>query len=222
LYRQNDVHWYDGTSETVIAGTVGLVKTVAELPFVGGHVALDFVNTAEERGHPDASDFLGTPADLGRWGQRYGLIGPQAVSDDGDQAEFQRAVRARELLYAIFLARRGGQPVSPEQAARLGELGADAYRAGKLRPGDDGTLSWRWDQSDLTAIRHVVVTSAIELLRAEPAARLKQCPGNHCGWFFLDTTKRGNRRWCSMAECGQEAKDEQRRLQRQAGTRQPQ
>ncbi len=37
------------------------MKTAAELPFIAGHVALDFVNTAEERGHPDASDALGTP-----------------------------------------------------------------------------------------------------------------------------------------------------------------
>ena len=40
---------------------------------------------------------------------------------------------------------------------------------------------------------------------------IRQCPGDHCGWFFLDSTKRGNRRWCSMSECGQEAKTAQRR-----------
>jgi predicted RNA-binding Zn ribbon-like protein len=65
------------------------------------------------------------------------------------------------------------------------------------------------------------VTGTIDLLQAEPTVRLKQCPGQQCGWFFLDTTKRGNRRWCSMAECGQEAKDEQRRVRRQATARHP-
>jgi CGNR zinc finger len=38
-----------------------------------------------------------------------------------------------------------------------------------------------------------------------------QCPGERCGWLFLDTTKRGNPRWCSMSECGQEAKNLNRR-----------
>jgi len=57
----------------------------------------------------------------------------------------------------------------------------------------------------------VMVTSAIELLHADPGSRLKQCPGEHCGWFFIDTTKRGNRRWCSMSDCGQEAKNLNRR-----------
>jgi predicted RNA-binding Zn ribbon-like protein len=60
------------------------------------------------------------------------------------------------------------------------------------------------------------VTSAVELLRSSPTGRLKECPGDRCGWLFLDTSKRGNRRWCSMSECGQEAKDEQRRALRRA------
>jgi predicted RNA-binding Zn ribbon-like protein len=196
------------------------MKTVAELPFVAGHVALDFVNTAEERGHADASDTLGAPADLRLWGQRYGLISAQAAGNDQDRAEFDRAIEARELLYALFLARRAGQPAAEAQVARLTELGAAAYRAGNLQPNDDGSISWSWDRSELATIRHIAVTGAIDLLQAEPSARLKQCPGHQCGWFFLDTTKRGNRRWCSMAECGQEAKDEQRRVRRRATTSQ--
>jgi predicted RNA-binding Zn ribbon-like protein len=192
------------------------MKTAAELPFVAGHVALDFVNTAEERGHPGASDALGAPADLRLWGQRYGLISAQAAGDDGDRAEFARAIEARELLYALFLARRAGQPAAEVQVARLTELGAAAYRAGNLQPNDDGSIRWSWDRSELATIRHIAVTGAIDLLQAEPSGRLKQCPGDQCGWFFLDTTKRGNRRWCSMAECGQEAKDEQRRARRRA------
>jgi predicted RNA-binding Zn ribbon-like protein len=192
------------------------MKTVAELPFVAGHVALDFVNTAEERGHPDAIDSLATPGDLRLWGRRYGLISGRAADDDQDQAEFDRAIKARELLYALFLARRSGQPPAQAQVARLTELGAAAYRAGNLRLNQDGSISWSWERSKLATIRHIAVTGAIDLLQAEPSARLKQCPGRQCGWFFLDTTKRGNRRWCSMSECGQDAKDEQRRLRRQA------
>ncbi len=193
------------------------MRSVAELLLVGGHVALDFVNTAEERGHPDADEALSSPADLRLWGQRYDLLSPEPTSGADDEAEFGRAIEARELLYAIFLVRRNGQPVAPEQLVRLGRLGAAAYEAGTLRRREDGTIGWTWDRSRLDSIRHVAVTGAIELLQAEPTARLKQCPGDHCGWFFLDTTKRGNRRWCSMAECGQDAKDEYRRLQRQAG-----
>ncbi|MHB1433466.1 MAG: CGNR zinc finger domain-containing protein [Streptosporangiaceae bacterium] len=39
-------------------------------------------------------------------------------------------------------------------------------------------------------------------------------PGDACGWYFLDVTKRGNRRWCSMSDCGQDAKVARRRATR--------
>lgn len=184
------------------------------MPFIAGVPALDFANTAEERGHPDAGDALITPADLRVWGERYGLIaGPGRRTQDA-QAELVRARETRELLYDVFFARVHDQPVAQRQLDRLAQLAADAYSAATLQIDDDGSVRWRWRASELATIRHAAVASAVELLRSEPTPRFKQCPGDHCGWFFLDVTKQGNRRWCRMSECGQEAKDERRRARR--------
>jgi predicted RNA-binding Zn ribbon-like protein len=190
------------------------VQSIPEIPFVAGDAALDFVNTAEERGHPAAEDALVTAADLRLWGQRYGLLGESVELGAGD--ELERARRARDLLYEVFAARAHGRPVPAAQLADLAELARTAYQAGRLQPGPDHSVGWHWDPSDLATVRHVAVTSGVELLRTAPSPRLKQCPGDHCGWIFLDTTKRGNRRWCLMSECGQEAKDERRRARRHA------
>lgn len=187
------------------------------MPFVAGNVALDFVNTAEERGHPEAGDALRTPADLHLWGQRYGLIAKSLRLADDAQTELERARDTRELLYALLFARVHQQPVRQNQLARLAELTTSAYRAAILRVDETGSVRWHWRPSELATIRHVAVTSAVRLLH-DPSPRLKQCPGDHCGWFFLDRTKRGNRRWCRMGECGQEAKTERRRQRRQPGT----
>jgi predicted RNA-binding Zn ribbon-like protein len=187
------------------------MQSLAEMPFVAAHPALDFVNTAEERGHPDAGDALLTAADLRYWGNRYGLVTGSTKTDRDISAEFERAIEARELLYVLFLAQASGQPFPAGALERLGELASDAYRAGRLEREAGGTVSWQWDRSALATIRHVAVTSGLELLHSDPSRRLKQCPGDHCGWFFLDTTKRGNRRWCSMSECGQEQKNRRRR-----------
>lgn len=192
------------------------MQSIPEMPFVAGNAALDFVNTAEERGHPAAGDALVTPADLCLWGQRYGILGVSVkVGIDAD-AELERARRARDLLYEVFLARVHGQPVASAQLADLAELARTAYQAGSLQPEEDYAIRWHWNRSDLATVRHVAVSRGVELLRDEPSPRLKQCPGDHCGWIFLDTTKRGNRRWCLMSECGQDAKDERRRARRQA------
>jgi predicted RNA-binding Zn ribbon-like protein len=189
------------------------MQTVREMPFVGGHVALDFVNTAEERGHPEAGDSLLTPADLRLWGQRYGLLARSPRMNDAP-AELERARAARELIYSLLLARVHGRRPRKSELARLAELATDAYADAELQTDADGAVRWRWSPSRLVTVRHVAVTEAIQLLDQPPSSRLKQCPGDQCGWFFLDSTKRGNRRWCQMRECGQEAKDERRRKRR--------
>ncbi len=190
------------------------MQSLRELPFVAGHVALDFVNTAEERDHPEAGDVLLAPAELRLWGQRYGLLSRSAPlgPDPGD--ELERAREAREHLYTLLHARVHQHPLPPTALRRLGDLAADAYRAGQLRLDSDGAVRWHWSPSRLETVRHVAVTAGVALLAGEPSPRLKQCPGDHCGWFFLDATKRGNRRWCQMSECGQEAKDRRRREKR--------
>jgi len=214
LYRQKAFHRCHVTSKIEIAGKVDGMQSIAEMPFIAGHVALDFVNTAEERGHPEADDALRTPADLRLWGQRHDLISRAAAADGDEQAELGRAREARELLYALFFAHVHGKPAPKAQLARLAQLAAEAYGAARLQQTDDGSIGWRWSRAELASIRHIAVASATDLLRESASPRLKQCPGDHCGWFFLDTTKRGNRRWCSMSECGQEAKDERRRAKR--------
>ena len=193
------------------------MQPLTEMPFVAGHPGLDFVNSAEERGHPEAGDVLLAPADLRLWGQRYGLLSRSAPLGPGADAELVRARGARELLYDLFRARSHGAAPGRGQRDQLAALAAEAYAAGSLEATADGRLGWRWSPGDLATVRHVAVTSAVDLLQTEPSPRLKQCPGDHCSWFFLDATKRGNRRWCLMSECGQEAKDEARRARRRAG-----
>jgi predicted RNA-binding Zn ribbon-like protein len=191
------------------------MQTLEELPFVAGNAGLDFVNTAELRGHPEAGDAIATAADLRRWGRRYGLLSI-VPAEDRDDDELRRAIEARELLYAVFVARIKGHAASRAQLEHLTALAAAAYAAAELCHDDRGAIEWRWRRSELSTVRHTAVTDAVQLLAQPPTPRLKQCPGDQCGWLFLDVTKRGNRRWCEMRKCGQEAKDDRRRRQRES------
>ena len=47
---------------------------------------------------------------------------------------------------------------------------------------------------------------AIELLGGPDGARIRQCQGPVCAILFLDTSRKGDRRWCSMSACGNRAK----------------
>jgi predicted RNA-binding Zn ribbon-like protein len=193
------------------------VQSLHELPFIAGNLALDFVNSAELRGDPAAGDVLRTPADLVDWGRRYGLLGTDAGA--ADESDLEAALATREVLYRLFVARVHGEVAAHRDLTELAAAVGQAHAAARLVPGEDGRLRWEWDPADPATVRNAAAATAAELLCTGPLERLKQCPGEHCGWLFLDATKRGNRRWCSMSECGQEAKSARRRQRRPAPRR---
>jgi predicted RNA-binding Zn ribbon-like protein len=192
------------------------MRPAAEVEFVGGHVALDFLNTAEARDEDEPGEALRTPDDLRVWGQRQGLLASDSRATRSDSRELRTAVAAREVLYRVVAARVRGELPADGELAELSRLVAAAHDTGILMAEADGRLGWRWPSEELTSVRHSVVHAAAELLARAPAGRLKECPGERCGWLFIDTTKRGNRRWCSMRECGTEAKLSRRRMRQTA------
>ncbi|HMX53637.1 MAG TPA: CGNR zinc finger domain-containing protein, partial [Plasticicumulans sp.] len=55
------------------------------------------------------------------------------------------------------------------------------------------------------------------LLAEVPATEVRKCENPACVLWFRDTSKRGNRRWCSMAACGNRAKAAAHRRRLRAG-----
>jgi predicted RNA-binding Zn ribbon-like protein len=51
-----------------------------------------------------------------------------------------------------------------------------------------------------------VLWSAGDLLTGGRLSRVRQCANPACLWLFVDDSKAGTRRWCSMASCGNRAK----------------
>jgi predicted RNA-binding Zn ribbon-like protein len=59
-----------------------------------------------------------------------------------------------------------------------------------------------------------VLWSAADLLADPRRHRVRKCANSLCGWLFVDESKGGNRRWCSMAACGNRAKARRHYLKR--------
>lgn len=81
---------------------------------------------------------------------------------------------------------------------------------GRHVPGDAaGRFAWSWadEPLDLEMPLWPIARSAAELLTS-PAAlpTLRLCASERCAWLFLDTSRNGSRRWCSMRTCGNRAK----------------
>ncbi|MCZ0991112.1 CGNR zinc finger domain-containing protein [Streptomyces diastatochromogenes] len=47
---------------------------------------------------------------------------------------------------------------------------------------------------------------ALDLITSPALDRVRDCAGPTCGALFLDTSRPGTRRWCSMDTCGNRAK----------------
>jgi predicted RNA-binding Zn ribbon-like protein len=43
---------------------------------------------------------------------------------------------------------------------------------------------------------------AIDLFTGPLADRIRQCNGRRCSLLFVDASRPGKRRWCSMQRCG--------------------
>jgi predicted RNA-binding Zn ribbon-like protein len=61
-----------------------------------------------------------------------------------------------------------------------------------------------WELDTLEALGRPIAYAAWELLTSGPLDRVKRC--HACPWLYLDQSKNGSRRWCSMDDCGKAVK----------------
>jgi predicted RNA-binding Zn ribbon-like protein len=191
---------------------------------VGGHPALDLVNTVKVRidGHRDARDFLRRPTDLLAWSERIELVSPveaSAVAAVWDSAPdlAEKALRGtyeiREAAYLLLSGRAVGVvPESPQESTyeRLMLRWAAAAARSMLvaKDGGPGVADLRVGTAPALMIPDRLVFAAVELVRTVDLRQLRACPVDEggCGWLFLDRSRNGSRRWCSMEDCGTRAK----------------
>ena len=114
-------------------------------------------------------------------------------------------VRAREGL-RVHVAASAAHTAAPAVGAAAEELNAVLARGALVRALDEQGPATRIvvdDPADLPA--WTAVEDYLQLLARDPA-RIRRCDHPDCVLHFYDTSKRGDRRWCSMAGCGNRAK----------------
>jgi predicted RNA-binding Zn ribbon-like protein len=123
--------------------------------------------------------------------------------------EFLRRGRSlREAIYRILLARMADKSPNAADLARLNAALSGAFPAMRLMQ-QGGDLSWHLDpaKAELEDLLCPITLSAAALLTGNRAGKIRQCEDDRgCGWLFVDESRAGNRRWCSMGDCGNRAK----------------
>lgn len=164
--------------------------------FVGGNLALDLVGTLAER-DSTAFEQLSSGPDLARWLVESGVLGRRPVVGPGD---LERAVRLREALHRLVVARTEGTPLRPGDLAVVNETAAGALPSVHVTRGGNVRRT-----GDVPAGLTVVARTFADLLE-DPDALLRFCEGQDCTRPFVDRSRGHRRRWCGMAGCGDRAK----------------
>jgi predicted RNA-binding Zn ribbon-like protein len=160
-------------------------------PLTGEPVALELVNTEwNERGR--RQDLLADAAHARRWLRTAGL--PDRTGDE--ELACLRTARSAIRTAVADLSDPGAFAAADEVLAR-----------GRLRLSVSGGRTH--EELELTdecwAAAWLAVRNLAELLGTHPD-RIRACAHPDCILYFLDTTRQGTRKWCSMSTCGNRAK----------------
>jgi predicted RNA-binding Zn ribbon-like protein len=177
---------------------------------VGGHPALDLCNTWAGWGEPwdPKREWIPDYDRLAVWTGHAGLLDVGTVA-----ALRRRAMRRREqadrVVETAHQLRAGLYGVLTESASDgfeiVARLAQRAMVSTYLVEDPSGVAERVLPASTGLELPLLAAARAAEdLLSSEGRATVGRCPGDDCGWLFLDP--RGRRKWCSMATCGNRAK----------------
>jgi predicted RNA-binding Zn ribbon-like protein len=164
--------------------------------FRGGCNAIDLPATLQARLSASPRELLNTPDDLARWLVSAGLAGemPKTTAKD-----LLSACALREAIYVLAGGRRGAEADAARKT--LNRIAAGNPAVPLLGP--DGTMHL---EGSAGALLVTLAREAVQLFGSEAAALVRQCRSPTCTLYFVDTSRRGDRRWCSMLACGNKAK----------------
>lgn len=183
-------------------------KSITTLRLDGGILCLDFVNTIDNRKKTGSCDYLQSFKELLQWyGHTRSLSAKiihtlERLAKDYPQKAaivFEKSILLRELLHRLFSAMIAGKSPASADLVQFNSYIGEAYAnieiawlagAGKLQ----------FNAPALEQVYWWLVKSAVELYTSGKPAQVKECPA--CGWLFLDKSRNGSRKWCSMSTCG--------------------
>ncbi|NRD79148.1 CGNR zinc finger domain-containing protein [Bacillus sp. BRMEA1] len=173
---------------------------------LGGAVWINLVNTINKR----MDDILDDQSRTIQWLEANNLLGESNAE----------TIKNPELLQSLIDELQGLRSLCKEILTELEEQGTpSAYAKDQIQKLIERvhvrlTLVQAAEKLDLicqgvTLLDHVlyqIVHSMIHTLSTVSLDRIRKCEHENCILYFIDTSKSGKRRWCSMETCGNRQK----------------
>ena len=197
--------------------------------FVGDALGLDFLNSIATPVDV-AIDWIEDGEGLASWLDQAKLVPADAFASiraralPGELDKVAGQARVLREWFRGFVRSHKGRPLTPEDLAELEPLNHLLERDeifSRIVPGPAGGYRlleletirrWRTPKSLLLPIGEALA----QLVCTEDFSNVKTCEGPICTLMFADHTRGRARRWCSMALCGNRAKQAAHRLRLEA------
>jgi len=164
--------------------------------FRGGSPVVDLPATLKARLSETPRELLATQDDLARWLVSAGIARAKPAAKAAD------LLVARKLRESVYQLASRSVGASAEAARKtLNRIAAGTPATPQLDA--DGSMRLA---GPAAALLVTLARDAVALFGSERAELIRQCEAPECSLYFLDTSRRGDRRWCSMAACGNKAK----------------
>ena len=182
------------------------MTAVGRTPFRSGagRLCLDFVRTLRYRGRPWDQEELSGDDLLGDWVRQFGPWDAATHLDQPGRVEQARELReAIAILITCALGGGGARSCPAEARDAVNAAAAAAVPTPELDA--VGRVVHRAD-SVVEATLALVARDALDLVSSSDLRRVRPCSNPECQVLFLDSSRPGRRRWCSMGTCGNRAK----------------
>jgi predicted RNA-binding Zn ribbon-like protein len=197
--------------------------------FIADHLGLDFLNTIAVPVDTKV-EWLTSGADLLAWLKQAGLVPDDVLGDfrnsavPGELDAIVGQARALRDWFKSFVYEHMGRPLGSDALRELEPLNrllARDEEFGQIMLRDQSAghdhqqenigisgLAWRlqrrWHSPETLLLP--IARALADLVCTEDFTYVKACEGPPCTLLFVDQTRGHVRRWCSMAVCGNRAK----------------
>jgi predicted RNA-binding Zn ribbon-like protein len=187
--------------------------------FIAGDPALDFLNSLATPVDVPV-EWLDDGAGLLSWLRQAQLVSAARLREIRSQSRpdelDQTAGQARDLRewFRAFVRKHLGRPLGRDDFKKLERLNRllerdESFRQIAPATGRDGRafefrVMHNWRSSE--ALLFPLAEALARFVCSADFTHVRACEGSTCTLFFLDQTRGRARRWCSMAICGNRAK----------------
>lgn len=187
---------------------------ILKLPFLGGDLSLDFVNTVHDRHEEPLRDLLQNYLELVTWvysanaindSQKEKLLQKGLENQTEANQVYKDSLQLREAFYDFILNLINQDETSSANIQLINRRVSRVFSNLELTQLEGRfVLDWKAESFGLESVLWPITRAFADLVTSEDISRIKKCP--NCGYLFVDNSKNKSRRWCSMEICGNRVK----------------